>query len=1017
MISRLPPVVAALFTLGLGTLTSQAHSGTGLTGKYYDAANFTTLVTTRTDPCVDFDFGTVIPAGTAITNADTFSIVWTGQLEPEFTEPTTFYLTGDDSATLWVNDQVVCHRSFPQSGNPAITGQIKLEAGKRVNIRLEYVEQTGSALVKLEWASASRARQVIPAARLYPARVAKAGGSLLKENWTGLAGTALTTLTGTSTYPNKPAARDFITSFESLAQNWADNYGSRITGFIVPPATGSYTFAASGDDVVELWLSTDSSSANKVKIAGVTSPTAFRQWDAVPANQQSAAISLVQGQRYYVELLHKEGTGTDHWSVGWKKPGDSAFSVIPGDNLVQAGLDRTQPAQANIFDSVATGHPRLYASDESFARLRAIWQSGAPATPKAWTDSIIAQADAVIPTSPVSYPLNVDTARVVMNNMYKLGLAWQITGDSKYPERAYTELAAVGAFADWFDGRGLLATSETIHGFAIAYDWMYAYWSQPRRDTIRAAIINNGLNRALGLYKSNFWALRANATSANWNIVCNSGIATGAMAVGTESEALCEEILARAMNSLRANLVRFTTDQGMIHEGPNYLEYAQRYAVRGLAGLEWSLGSDFGLSATQAFSETATFPIYTAGPSGVTFCASDDGESSPRRGWLWPWSARRFNQPVHNAWNAANPNPIALDALWYAEGGLTPAAAGAQPDLAFKGESGTPFKPQEYMSLRGSWRDSRTTFVAAKAGEIITSHGHYDVGTFALDALGKRWFRDLGKELYSIGVPGIQLYRYRTEGHNTLVIDPGAGAGNTSPSLSPLIAFQSKAGGAGAFSLYDLTAAHSGVSRVWRGFRLIDNRREILLQDEIQASTGKNVWWFAHYAHPSTTAALGPDGTSVTLTQGAERLWCKIVSGGGTFQIMDAAPLPSSPNPAAQTANTGYKKLAINLANVTNSTLAVWFVPLATGETVPSSLPAITPLNTWQVDSANYPPTTGSSTATSVNNQPVDIDLSTLSEDDNTPATALAYAVSNPVAGTVTLLADGRTARYTPTPG
>ena len=319
--------------------------------------------------------------------------------------------------------------------------------------------------------------------------------------------------------------------------------------------------------------------------------------------------------------------------------------------------------------------------------------------------------------------------------------------------------------------------------------------------------------------------------------------------------------------------------------------------------------------------------------------------------------------------------------------------------------------------MRGSWKDDRTTFVAAKAGEILTSHGHYDVGTFALDALGKRWFRDLGKESYSIGSPTEDLYRYRAEGHNTLVIEPGLGAGNVKPSVSPLIAFQGKTGGAGAFAIYDLSPAHSAATRVWRGFRLVGNRSEVLLQDEIQASTGRSVWWFAHYASPSTVADLSPDGTSVTLTQGAERLWCKIVSGGGTFQIMDAAPLPSSPNPASQTVNSGYKKLAINLANVTNTTLAVWFVPLETDEPIPATLPDITPLDSWQIDPANFPPTAGSTTVVSINDQPVDIDLSTLAEDDTTPAAALTYAVDDAAAGSVILLPDGHTARFTPTPG
>ena len=102
-------------------------------------------------------------------------------------------------------------------------------------------------------------------------------------------------------------------------------------------------------------------------------------------------------------------------------------------------------------------------------------------------------------------------------------------------------------------------------------------------------------------------------------------------------------------------------------------------------------------------------------------------------------------------------------------------------------------------------------------------------------------------------------------------------------------------------------------------------RDEVLVQDEITAATGKTVWWFAHYTHPTTSVVIDPDGTSAMLTQGAERLWCKILTSSGQFQIMDAVPLPGSANPVttpAQNANTGHKKLAIHLTNVTNTTLA-----------------------------------------------------------------------------------------------
>jgi hypothetical protein len=122
-----------------------AQSGTGLTGQYYDAATFTTLKTTRTDATVDFSFGTSIPSGTSITNADTFSIAWSGQVEPEFSGLYTFYVTADDGARLWVNDQMVASRTF-LAATAEMRGQVRLTAGQRVNIRLEYIKQPHQAL-------------------------------------------------------------------------------------------------------------------------------------------------------------------------------------------------------------------------------------------------------------------------------------------------------------------------------------------------------------------------------------------------------------------------------------------------------------------------------------------------------------------------------------------------------------------------------------------------------------------------------------------------------------------------------------------------------------------------------------------------------------------------------------------------------------------------------------------------------------------------------------------------------
>jgi hypothetical protein len=85
----------------------------------------------------------------------------------------------------------------------------------------------------------------------------------------------------------------------------------------------------------ELWFSTDNNPANKVLLGSIIDYVNEDDWSNRPG-QLSGSISLVAGQSYYIEVLHKEATGGDHVSVGWTGPGISTRVVIPGANL--AGL-------------------------------------------------------------------------------------------------------------------------------------------------------------------------------------------------------------------------------------------------------------------------------------------------------------------------------------------------------------------------------------------------------------------------------------------------------------------------------------------------------------------------------------------------------------------------------------------------------------------------------------------------------------------------------------------------------
>ena len=154
-----------------------------------------------------------------------------------------------------------------------------------------------------------------------------ATGQILREWWTGIGGTDINSLTSSANYPDNPTGSDLLDRFEAPT-DWADSYGSRIRGYIHPPVTGDYTFWIASDDNGELWLSSDSDPANKTMIANVPGWSTDYDWYKFP-EQQSATITLNQGERYYVEALMKEGGGLDNIAVAWQIPGGS-LEVIEG---------------------------------------------------------------------------------------------------------------------------------------------------------------------------------------------------------------------------------------------------------------------------------------------------------------------------------------------------------------------------------------------------------------------------------------------------------------------------------------------------------------------------------------------------------------------------------------------------------------------------------------------------------------------------------------------------------------
>ena len=62
-------------------------------------------------------------------------------------------------------------------------------------------------------------------------------------------------------------AHQVIDALDMQPVDWAEQYGARISGYLHPPGTGSYTFWISSDDGSQLWLSTDDDPANLSLVA------------------------------------------------------------------------------------------------------------------------------------------------------------------------------------------------------------------------------------------------------------------------------------------------------------------------------------------------------------------------------------------------------------------------------------------------------------------------------------------------------------------------------------------------------------------------------------------------------------------------------------------------------------------------------------------------------------------------------------------------------------------------------
>jgi Heparinase II/III-like protein len=610
---------------------------------------------------------------------------------------------------------------------------------------------------------------------------------------------------------------------------------------------------------------------------------------------------------------------------------------------------------ASPLDTMQTQHPRLFLHDSDLPALK-----HAIATDPFVKDQFEAlrdYADQLLTTPPDVYVIGgvehtlLDTSRDMESRVFALAGLYRVTGDKRYADRATTEMLAAASFPDWYPTH-FLDTGEMTATLGLGYDWLYSVLSPADRTTIKNAIATKGIDPWLERIKSGD---AIHHEHNNWNQVCNGGESIGALAIAEDEPQRAAAILDHAHSAITDIMKLFAPDGGF-EEGPTYWLYATAYNLMYIDALNTALGTDFGASNAPGFDRTGDYHIQADGPTYLLSNFGDAGVGGASPTAQMFWLARRFNKPFYSAHErdlarvnnlTAKPTATAhgeqpdtrttgrgrfalMLLLWSAEQSQAPNSnSNAQLPLVQS------FARVDQAYLRGAWNDPNAWYIGFKGGDAHASHGHLDLGSFVMDALGQRWASDLGPDSY--GLPGYfgpkrwSYYRMSTEGHNTLTID---GANQDLDSKAPLTSTGTM--GKTLYSIADLSQTYKGKLTSWnRGIALIDKRR-VLVQDEIEpAQTVDVVWNF----HTFANVEIAKDGRFATLTQNGPMLQVHILKPAEAH--FTTASIKSAP---PQEPNSGLTNLVILLPKQsTPQTVAILFTK--SGD---KAAPQLTPLSAWK---------------------------------------------------------------------
>lgn len=257
-------------------------------------------------------------------------------------------------------------------------------------------------------------------------------------------------------------------------------------------------------------------------------------------------------------------------------------------------------------------------------------------------------------------------------------------------------------------------------------------------------------------YKTHAWWA---TTPVNWNLVCNGGLAIGALAFMDDVPELAASVFGNASVGLPKCVSTYGPSGGW-PEGETYWGYATKYYLAVVESMKTALGTDHGLSEFPGVNDTGLFRLYGTGPSLHLFNWGDSDVDSEDEFEPNLMLLAKQGGPYASAYAAAARDLFKLKNTHTGSEnavlnliGYTP--IGSDDDIRnLPTARAFPFDTDGWDNrlavgiLRSQWLNSSATWLGFRGGNGQSNHNDLDAGHFNFDMIGENWAIDLGSDSY-----------------------------------------------------------------------------------------------------------------------------------------------------------------------------------------------------------------------------------------------------------------------------